>query len=474
MTKHSKSSNSEHKSIGTISDYADEFKRQYPPSGRNPPFFNTNVPMLIKKKQYIDKTKQLMGFLTSSNIMACLRPRRMGKKFTINTIQAIAKGEEVKELLKDTALCTDYLENENGEYIDNNGEVIKANSNNEIVPVKYDWKTYPVFRISFIAAISKYNEKETYGDILGKISSSVFKYDLEDKLRKEVKGSKTIETYLTKVFELLVNSEGKENKVIVLIDEYDTVFHDDEFDDEEIKQKNVSIVMEFYKILKDLNQKGYIKSIFITGITNLFFAKEISPKTGWKDYSFHPSTADLIGFTEKDILSHFTDEDFRCIYVNAVKCGLNFIKDKSIVEIRQKAMEALKQMYCGYRFTPKKIHVFNSETIWKCFREGKIQSFWPETVDTNFQWESILKYPNTFKEFIETGKILNVNKGVLIGSQGYLEGEYNNGIAHSYRTGLLTIKSYDEKAGTFDLEIPNLEVKQNFEIAKKWANDANY
>ena len=208
--------------------------------------------------------------------------------------------------------------------------------------------------------------------------------------------TKSISSYLQALFDLLANLDGNKEKIIVLIDEYDNVFHDHHYENSENKQKHVRFVMQFYKTLKRLNEKQYIRSVFVTGITNLFKTNDVSPLAGWEDFSFDPSTADLIGFTEQEILSHYSDEDLKFVYANEFKCDINSIKDEDMVEVKKKVMEKLKSMYDGYRFTTKDIHVFNSESILKCFQKATIKSYWPKSVNTQFQWRSILKSPKFF------------------------------------------------------------------------------
>eukprot|EP00477_Mikrocytos_mackini_P001241 GAHX01001327.1.p1 GENE.GAHX01001327.1~~GAHX01001327.1.p1 ORF type:complete len:431 (+),score=72.76 GAHX01001327.1:257-1549(+) len=396
--------------------------------------------------------------------MMCLRPCRMGKTTTLNTISAILQGNQYKELFKGTSIYNDYLKNERGEYIDNSGRPIKANSEDRIVPVKYNWEQRPVFEISFMEVVSAGDEKETVTNIITRIVSNAIRYGLEDELGGKVKGE-YINSYLITLFSLLFYKFNK--NIIVLIDEYDHAFHEHLYDNvgKDQKKKNIEVVMGFYRTLKFLNENSHIRSIFVTGTTNNFPDNEMSPLMVWEDFTLDPIFADLIGFTEQEILSHFSDQSFKYIYADTFKRNIDTIKDEDMDKIKEKVMTALKKMYDGYRFTTEPIHVFNSESILKCFKHASIENYWPQTVSTEFQWRYILQSPKLFEDFLKTEKIKNIKKGVLIGCEAYLDNEYNKGIAASYQTGLLTIESYNEETKTFNLKISNGEVRENSEAA---------
>eukprot|EP00477_Mikrocytos_mackini_P000435 GAHX01000461.1.p1 GENE.GAHX01000461.1~~GAHX01000461.1.p1 ORF type:complete len:475 (-),score=91.15 GAHX01000461.1:106-1530(-) len=204
--------------------------------------------------------------------------------------------------------------------------------------------------------------------------------------------------------------------------------------------------------------------MFITGTNGSFFANEIFPITGWEDLSLHPATAELIGITEKEILSYYTDDYFEYIYAKMLKRKVNDITYNNIEEVKKKVIEQLKTMYGGFRFTNKELYVFNFISILNCFRHLSIDIYWKKGGRTTYYWNLVLSCSEDLKEFFKTGKVSNVNKEVLLGSPGFLNGEYNIGITTAYQTGILSIKSYNKTTDTFDLEIPNYEIKQLFRM----------
>eukprot|EP00477_Mikrocytos_mackini_P001893 GAHX01002058.1.p1 GENE.GAHX01002058.1~~GAHX01002058.1.p1 ORF type:complete len:220 (-),score=34.19 GAHX01002058.1:231-890(-) len=203
--------------------------------------------------------------------------------------------------------------------------------------------------------------------------------------------------------------------------------------------------MEFYEAMKGLNEQGYIRSVFLTGITKLFFVNRLSPLTIWLDYSLDSTTADLIGFTEQEILSRFSDEEFKFVYSKHFGCDIKSIKDEGIEQVKKKVMKELKKMYDGYRFTRENTHVFNSESIWKCFKYGDIISYWNDAVSAEFQWNQILKEPKLSKSILSKERILDVKEEVLKGYRACIGSDTNRVLAAAYQTGLLTIESYNKK-----------------------------
>eukprot|EP00477_Mikrocytos_mackini_P001850 GAHX01002005.1.p1 GENE.GAHX01002005.1~~GAHX01002005.1.p1 ORF type:complete len:258 (+),score=52.61 GAHX01002005.1:59-775(+) len=224
MSNITESQNDEPTNTNIIPTSMGGFKKQKPLHDSKTSIKNPDVLDLLEDGKYIDKTKKLMFFLTSEDRMVCLRPRRIGKTTTINTISAIFEGHKYREWFKDTAIYNDHLENEKGEYIDNNGKLIEANSENEKVPVKYNWEAQPVFEFSFMGVVSTDDENETETNIITLIVLNAEKYGLVDELEKKVKGE-SIYSYLITLFSLLSKKFNKK-KITVLIDEYDYAFHE--------------------------------------------------------------------------------------------------------------------------------------------------------------------------------------------------------------------------------------------------------
>jgi len=68
---------------------------------------------------YVDKTKQIHELITTNKVYFISRPRRFGKSLLISTLKEIFEGN--KELFKGL----------------------------DIYNLNYDWKEYPIIRISF-------------------------------------------------------------------------------------------------------------------------------------------------------------------------------------------------------------------------------------------------------------------------------------------------------------------------------------
>eukprot|EP00477_Mikrocytos_mackini_P001367 GAHX01001465.1.p1 GENE.GAHX01001465.1~~GAHX01001465.1.p1 ORF type:complete len:533 (-),score=78.37 GAHX01001465.1:106-1704(-) len=248
-----------------------------------------------------------------------------------------------------------------------------------------------------------------------------------------------------------------QKKVVVLIDEYDSVFQDFRYPGDKLKdkQRHIEVVIEFYRSLKENNKEIYL--LFMTGITNLFFNKEISPLTGWKDYSFEPETAELVGFTKEEIINSFNDCQFMKIYT-PIKNRLSK-RTKNAKNIKERVIKELRFRYDGYRFTRKPVHVFNSEAIIQCFNSGKMEYFWSKQLTSGIQWDELSKEPRIYNKLVQGKMFENIKKDVLTGSDKYLMYTDDKCIAILYQTGLLTIEKVIKGGDFFNLKIPNNDVE---------------
>ena len=135
---------------------------------------------------YIDKTKYLYELIVSGPTYYFLsRPRRFGKSLTISTLEKVFEGR--RELFK-------------GLYID------KAD---------FDWKEHPIIHIDW--SILDFEDKESLKeDIKGLL------IEIADKYSVNVNEELSYNLYLRR----LIIELSKIDKVVILIDEYDSILSD--------------------------------------------------------------------------------------------------------------------------------------------------------------------------------------------------------------------------------------------------------
>ena len=203
------------------------------------------------KYLYVDKTRLVHTLIESGKYFFLSRPRRFGKSLLISTIKEIFGGR--KELFK-------------GLWIED----------------QWNWeRRHPVIHLRFSKMPS-----ELIGLELA-ISQEL------DRLATEL-GFSLIETNIKDKFTELISRAGANERVVILIDEYDKPIIDF-LDDVSKAEENRSIFRSFYSVLKDADD--YIRFLLITGVSR--FSKEsiFSGLNNIEDISLAESMNDLVGIT---------------------------------------------------------------------------------------------------------------------------------------------------------------------------------
>ena len=249
---------------------------------------------------YVDKTRYLLSMLESGKFFFLSRPRRFGKSLTVDTLEQIFKGN--KELFK-------------GLYIYD----------------KYDFKEYPVIRLSMISV----NRKDI-GQVRNQLMKQVEKigkaFEVLDSMDLSVA---TPSDYLESLVDAVSARYGKQ--VVVLIDEYDYPLMEniDSQDFEAVKDE----MANFYNILKAEEER--IRFCFLTGVTRFQHVSIFSKLNNLIDISSAPEYAALCGYTDEELDSYFAP------YME------NYFEKNNITraEDRKAFRESIKEYYDGYRFS---------------------------------------------------------------------------------------------------------------------------
>ena len=156
------------------------------------------------------------------------------------------------------------------------------------------------------------------------------------------------------------------------------------------------------------------------------------------DISMHKRYADMLGYTSEELQICFTP------YIKALADEM---------EISPETVSAiLKNYYDGYRFSPKKIQVYNPFSVLRAFSNLEVKNYWFETGTPTFLVN--LLHENSYHlpdiESIEVDEeTFSVYELKKLSPEALL-----------FQTGYLTIKSVDDHLYT--LSYPNHEVKQSF------------
>jgi len=335
---------------------------------------------------YIDKTDTAFNLINSGRYYFLSRPRRFGKSLFLDTLKSIFEGK--KELFK-------------GLYIDD----------------KWDWGvSYPVIYISFGGGNLK--SKEDLSD----------KWDeLLQYNERELKVDCLSNTYDRRCFSTLIQETYRKynQKVVILIDEYDKPMLDN-IEDTQIAKQMREELKNFYSVIKDSDR--YLKFVFITGVSKFSKVSLFSGLNNLNDITLNPNYATICGYTQSDVERSF-DEHLR---------GQDFAK--------------IRRWYNGYQwlgegvYNPFDILLFISNNC-------EYRNYWFSTATPTFLLKLIEKnsyfLPN-LENIIKNDAMLNSFDVDCIEIETLM-----------WQTGYLTIKdAYENYDGMeYRLGIPNQEVK---------------
>lgn len=343
---------------------------------------------------YVDKTRHIYRLINDATQYFFSRPRRFGKSLLVNTLKELFHGN--KELFKGLWIYD-----------------------------RIDWKQYPVIHLSF--SNINHQDKGLANAINDELDLIAQKNSIE--LIEQFPGSK---------FREMLQNLGKDNKVVILIDEYDKPIID-YIDEPEMAEKNRVILKNFYSVIKDSEQ--YIRFLFITGVSKFSKVSIFSDLNHLEDITIHQDYNDLIGITKHELKIHFSDyierlaEDFKDYYKNILK--------------------AVEDEYFGYSWDGKNF-LYNPYTLIHLFSKRRFSPHWFMTGTPTFLIKMIKEKQYTSFDFDN-----------IVVSETLLEKYHVTNITLIpllFQTGYLTIKNIDLRSGLFTLGFPNKEIERAFSI----------
>ena len=363
---------------------------------------------VLKAKDYIyvDKTKYLYNLIKDDGSYYFLsRPRRFGKSLTLSTLDAIFKGK--RELFK-------------GLYIDS---------------TDYDWKEHPVIHIDFsnIEYISILNLRKQIKDNLLIIAS---KYNV--KIQDDFEYNQVLNS--------LIEELSKNGKVVVLIDEYDSLLNNN------INNENIedirSVLRGFYSVLKA--SSANIRFCFITGITKFSKMSIFSSMNNLVDMSMSDEYSTMLGYTQEELEENFSE------YIEKA------VKDNK--KNREEYLAQIKRWYDGYKFSANGESVYNPVSVGLFFSNGGIEfsNYWISTGGMTYLLTEIakrVKFDASLSNCVKISKDRLCSTDIVQMLRTNISKE--NFLSLLYQTGYLTIKEATLVSGSYLLTLgyPNEEVE---------------
>lgn len=357
---------------------------------------------------YVDKTKHLYNLIKDGSVYFLSRPRRFGKSLMLSTLESIF-------------LCKRNLFK--GLWIDGSD---------------YDWTVYPVIRIDM--SKTDRSSAQMLSSSLSELLQEIAKrHEINIKIENVSAG-----LALNRLIEALVTRY--QQKVVVLIDEYDKPMLD-AIDDIEKAKGMRDILRDFYTILKA--QDGNLKFLMLTGITKFSKVSIFSGLNNLQDITMDDEFAAILGYTQRELETVFAPWIEQLAEHN----------QHSLDEERAK----IKHWYNGYQFSPYGVSVYNPFSTLLLFKQKQYRPHWFATGTPTFLIKLLEKadYSPEMLNHLEVGDSSFESYDI----------DRMDMLALFYQTGYLTIDRYDPEFRSYKLGFPNFEVQQSFNAAvlSHWA-----
>ena len=346
---------------------------------------------------YVDKTKFIQKLTDNGTYYFLARPRRFGKSMFLDTL---------------------------AEYFNGNRNLFKGLAIDTLHP--QDWIKYPVLKFNLT------------GDSF--LSPDALNILLEGELRRQEDkyGITNKSTSVSDRFFDLIDqlSQKYEEKVVILIDEYDAPLAS-AIDRPELQKIYREQLQGFYSVLKKAD--NHVKFCMLTGVTRFGKVSVFSGLNNLNDITFDDEYAGICGITKEELISVY-DSGIKAL---ADKEGLSF----------DETVQLLKFHYDGYHFSPAMLDIYNPFSINHAFAKKAIKDYWCMSGTPTLLAKTLMK--NDFDITKLDG--LKVQEPELRDLSMYAE----NPVPLFYQTGYLTLKSYDPKKQRFTLRYPNREVESS-------------
>jgi hypothetical protein len=369
----------------------------------NEPYYPIGIQNFEKLRSlnavYVDKTDLIYRMVHTSTTVFLSRPRRFGKSLLSSTLHYYFEGR--KDLF--TGLAMEKLETE--------------------------WTQYPVlhFDLSLV-------KSEDINNIKSGISRQLKRYE-------KIYGSDQTEASLSsRMADLIERAFNQTNqKVVVLIDEYDApildVMHEDE-KREEVRR----FLREFYSPLKACDE--YLRFVFLTGISMFSQLSIFSELNNLEIISRSSVYASICGITEQELKDNFQYGIEKM--ANSYDCSY----DEMITKLRD--------AYDGYHFCEDTEGIYNPFSLLNALKSNRVGSYWFASGTPRFLIEMLKRYKQrgSFK-LEDLDRTRPITERVL---DSPIESQ-KDPLPLLYQSGYLTIKDYERESSLYVLSIPNTEVR---------------
>ena len=226
-------------------------------------------------------------------------------------------------------------------------------------------------------------------------------------------------------------------KVVVLVDEYEKPIIDN-IDNHELMEQFRRELQGFYGVLKGKDE--FIRFALLTGVTKLSKMSIFSGLNNIEDISMSPDYSSICGITPNELRFYFEESIDVLAQFNHLSVEDCYAK--------------LAQMYDGYHFSIESEGVYNPFSLLNTFKSRVFKLYWFETGTPSF----LVSYLKQTEVNLEDISRDDVREEMLTG----VNYDSLEPVTIMYQSGYLTIKAYNPKQFTYNLDYPNLEVRRGF------------
>ncbi|GIV42911.1 MAG: hypothetical protein KatS3mg035_0034 [Bacteroidia bacterium] len=350
---------------------------------------NTFETIIKEKFIYVDKTQYVYELISKTSRYFLSRPRRFGKSLLVDTLKSVFEAK--KELFQ-------------GLYIYD----------------KWDWNTkFPVIKIDFVG--NQFYDPTQLKIHLENLLRIQYEYHQVERI--------TSNNIPTDFQNLILSIHKKyQQKVVILIDEYDKPILDC-ITDHETAKANREILKGFYSVIKGADE--YLRFVFLTGVSKFSKTSLFSGLNNLEDITLSKKYANICGYTHEDLLHYFQD------YLQNVD------------------LEEVKRWYNGYCWdiqTPKVYNPF--DVLLFLENECQFKNYWFETGNPSF----LIKLLQERSYYLPDLENVRATDTLL----STFDIEKISIVSLLWQTGYLTIKNqFSLGIIRYELSYPNYEVEQS-------------
>lgn len=351
---------------------------------------------------YVDKTEWIHQLATEGMYYFLARPRRFGKSLLASTLKCLFQGQ--RELFAGLWIAE---------------------------PGRWDWLAHPVVMIDF-NSIALDTPARLDADLIRSL----------DVQANQAKLTLAGPTLVSRFGELIVGLYRQTGMpVVVLVDEYDKPLVEHLGKGEAglaVARANRDILRGFFGVLKGSEVAAALRFALLTGVSRFSRVSVFSALNNLQDISMSAQYAALLGYTQTELEDCFREHIARF----AEEAG----------QTPTQIVDALKQHYNGYRFSPRNLKVYNPFSTLNSLKEMEYRNYWFETGTPTFLI-NLLREKRYDPPNLEG---LEVSQSVF----STFELERLTPEALLFQTGYLTIQ--DIQDNVYTLNYPNQEVKTAF------------